>query len=128
LYILKKYHGYDSIPLDTTHLPIAAPYYFHKLLRVPRFILNIGYYKKVPFFQKGDPPSYRTDPYLNPKNQEFRDFVKSLILKNDIFDKKRVTSFFKKIESIKKFDFFVHHRDINNLYLLFRLAYAAKTP
>ncbi|MDP2923546.1 MAG: hypothetical protein Q8O30_07520 [Candidatus Omnitrophota bacterium] len=127
LYLLKKYHGYCDLALDTTHLPVSAPYYLHKMLRVPRFILNIGFHKKVPIFQKGEPPTDRVNPYLKPENDEFRDFIKSTILNSGIFDKGSLTIFFNEVDSIKKFNFFTHHQKLTNLYLLFRLAYAYKT-
>lgn len=127
LYVLKKYHGYCTLPLDTTHLSVSAPYYFHKILRVPRFILNIGFHKKVPIFQKGGPPTERFEPYLRPEYQEFRDFIKTTIFNSNIFEVDSLKIFFKRVDAIKSFNFLVHHREITNLYLLFRLAYAYKT-
>jgi len=125
-YILKKYYGKCPVPLDTTHLPLTLPYYFHKLFRVPRFILNVGFHKRVPFIQKGNPPLERIDPYLIPANKEFRDYIKATIFANDIFDKKSLEAFFRKVEATKKFNFFTHHKEITNLYLLFRMTCAIK--
>ena len=127
LYILKKYHGYCKTPLDTTHLAIGAPYYLHKICRVPRFILNIGFHRKVPLLQRGLPPTDRVDAYVMPQNQDFREFVKKVILDCPVFDKKNMQLFFKHIEATKRFNFFSHHKEIANLYFLFRLAYAYKT-
>jgi asparagine synthetase B (glutamine-hydrolysing) len=126
IYILRKYHKYDDIPLDTTHLRVRAPYYFHKLARVPRHVLNIGLHKKVPFIQRGNPPSYRKNPYLEPSNTEFRKFIQDIIRNAEIFDNDQLDEYFEQIDSVKEFTFYTRHRELTNIYLLFRAAYAVK--
>ncbi len=114
------------LPLDTTHLSVYMPYYLHKLLRVPRFVLNIGFHKKVFLIQRGQPPLYRIDPYLKKENRKLRDFIKETVLGCGIFDKARADAYFRQLGDIERFNFFTHHRQLSNIYILFRLAYAVR--
>jgi hypothetical protein len=126
LALLKKYDLAADIPLDSSHLMQNRPYFAHKFMRTVRMVLNIGLHKKVPFFQKGEPPKFRAFKYFDHSAVDFRDHIKKTILQASFFDKKKIENYLSEIENVEKFSFYTHHREEGNLMILFRLAMLEK--
>jgi hypothetical protein len=126
LALLKSFDDLKSIPIDTTHLKINAPYELHRFFRVLRMVLNVGYHKKIPFLQKGEPPRFRAFPYFNPLQADFRELVNTSLLNCSWFSRDEIRRFIREISSIKGFNFYLHHGAEANILILQRLAYMEK--
>jgi len=124
--VLKDYEQLKNIPLDTTHLPISSPYFLHKFFRVLRMVFNIGFHKKIPFIQKGNPPIFRKFPYFDERFNDFRNLVNELILKCDYLDRDNVRKYLNIVTSERKYNYYIHHSTETNILLLLRLAYTQK--
>ena len=115
-----------EIPLDTTHLRVTAPYSAHKLTRVARMVLNIGFHKKVPFLQKGEPPKFRAAKYFDRSRTDLREYINETIMACPLYDKRPVGDYLAEVGNVTKFNFYSHHRESTNIKTLFRLAVAAE--
>ena len=124
--VLKDYEQLKNIPLDTTHLLISSPYFLHKFFRVLRMVLNIGFHKKIPFIQKGNPPTFRKFHYFDEKYADFRNLVNELILSCDYLDRENVRKYLNTVTNERKYNFYIHHSTETNILLLLRLAYTQK--
>jgi len=125
--ILKKHAEAMHIPIDTTHLKLSSPYFAHKFMRVLRMVFNIGYHKKVPFIQKGDPPKYRASKYFDHLMTDYREYIKSSILNCQFYNKTKIQQYINEIDKVHSFNFFSHHSESTNISILFRLAKSEKT-
>lgn len=124
--ILRKYNDALDIPIDTTHLKLSYPYYAHKLMRVLRMVLNIGFHKKIPFIQKGEPPKYISSRYIDHSIKDYRDYIKSSILSCSFYDRDKVQKYLQEIDKVSRFSFYTNHNEAANISILFRLAMAEK--
>jgi hypothetical protein len=119
---LKRYKSVADIPIDTTHLKIGYPYPLHKLLRVVRMVMNIGFKKKVPLIQKGKAPKQIVNPYFNKEHAEFRNYINNSILDCPIIDKKTLTESLEKINNVYGSHFFIVHGIQQDIYKLYRIS------
>jgi hypothetical protein len=122
--MLKNYHELKDIPIDTTHLKIDAPYELQRFFRVLRMVLNVGYHRKIPFLQKGEPPRFRAFPYFDPGQKEFRHLVNQRLRNSNWLDKNEIDKYINEISKIQGFNFYVHHGAETNILMLLRLTYA----
>jgi hypothetical protein len=121
--ILKKYREIADIPIDTTHLKIDAPYWAHKMFRILKLVVNVGYQKKIPLLQQGEAPKYRIFPYFDPLNKDFKPFVRERLENCSFFDKAKIHAYLNEIEKVEHFNFYVHHKEESNIMTLLRLSY-----
>ncbi len=121
--MLRRYPILHDIPVDTTHLKINSPYYLHRFFRVLRMVLSIGYHKKIPLIQKGDPPKFRAFPYFDPKQHDFREMVNRQLTACDCFDRETLKGFIDEINSIQGYNFYIRHGAQTNIMILLRLSY-----
>jgi asparagine synthetase B (glutamine-hydrolysing) len=126
LSILKKHKEALDIPIDTTHIKVSNPYFIHKFMRVLRFVLNIGFHKKIPFIQKGDPPKFRVFKYFDHSFADYRNYVKSLILESSFYNRNKTRKYLQELDKISRFNFYTHHKEAANISILLRLAIAEK--
>ncbi|UCG30864.1 MAG: hypothetical protein JSV53_03035 [candidate division WOR-3 bacterium] len=122
--ILRNYRFAQDIPVDTTHLKVFHPYHMQKAFRMLRMVLNIGFHKKVPVIQYGNPPSFRRPKYFDRKMADYREYVRSSILGCSFYDTNRVRNYIEKVEALSKTTFFTMHKEAVNIGLLLRLALA----
>ena len=126
LSLLRRHPEAFEIPVDTTHLKVTAPYAAQKSARVLRMVLNIGFHKKVPFLQQGDPPKWRAPKYFDHSRTDLREYIKSTIRDCQLYDRARVTEYLDAVDKVTQFNFYSHHRESTNIKTLFRLAVAAE--
>jgi hypothetical protein len=122
LAILRTYSLAKDVPLDTTHLRVSSSYRLHKLLRVLRFIFNIGYARRVPIIQKGTALKTRIPAYCEPKRVDLRLRVNSYIRKSQLLDKDALERFLAGHVVVDKYKHFqATHKDWPNVFLLLKL-------
>jgi len=126
LSILKRYKEALDIPIDTTHIKVSYPYFAHKFMRVLRFVLNIGFHKKIPFIQKGEPPKFRAFKYFDHSLIDYREYIKSSILECHFYNRNKIQKYLRELDKISSFNFYTHHKEAANISILFRLAMAEK--
>jgi len=121
--MLRRYSQLKDIPVDTTHLKIDSPYVLHRFFRVMRMVLGIGFHKKIPIIQKGDPPKFRIFPYFDGQNRDFRELVNKRLLDCSWFDRRAIQMFIDENTLSQKYNFFTHHGSEANMMILLRMTY-----
>jgi hypothetical protein len=121
--ILKNYDFATDIPIDTTHLNITRPYALHKIFRVIRMVMNIGFQKKVPFIQKGDSPKQRFDPYFNKQYPDYRTFVNKKILDCEVLNNKYVRELLNNLENVYGAEYYTRHGIEQHIRRMLRISY-----
>jgi len=124
--LLRQYKNAYDLAVDTTHLKVNAPYSLHKFTRVLRFILNIGFHRKVPFIQNGDPPKFRAFKYFDHSQENYREYVRGTIQRCPFYNEKAIRQYLTETDMINRTNFYTYHREAVNISVLFRLAVAAK--
>jgi hypothetical protein len=122
--LLRCYPELKDIPVDTTHLKVNAPYSLHKIFRVIRMVMNVGYHKKIPLLQKGEAPKFRAFPYFDPLQVNFRQMVNEKLSACNLFDRDEIRHFIRSASDIRGFNFYLHHGAEANILMLMRLSYA----
>jgi hypothetical protein len=87
-------------------------------------VLNIGFHKKVPVIQNGNPPSFRRPKYFDHEMVDYRAYVRSLIQQCSFYDAALARGYIDRVEGLTRSDFFTMHREAANISILLRLAIA----
>lgn len=126
LAMIRSYGLAGDIPLDSSHIRQERPYFAHKFMRTLRMVFNIGLHKKVPLFQKGEPPKDRAFKYFDHGETALRGYIRNTVCSSSIFDRKKLEDYLERIDRVEQFNFYTHHREAGNLMILFRLAMLEK--